>query len=125
VGNRLFVGNLSWNATEEELRNFLGDRVTNVKIITDRETGRSRGFAFAETVSDEAAQALVSEFNGQMFLGRDLRINEAEERRPSSGGGGGYRSGGGGYHSGGPPRDDGGGRRDRGRRRRDSNDWDY
>lgn len=91
VGNRLFVGNLSWDATEDELRSFLGDSVVNVKIVTDRDTGRSRGFAFVETTDAEAAQEVMRIQHGAIFMGRDLRINEAHER-PSGGGGGGYRS---------------------------------
>ena len=116
MSNRLFIGNLPWSATEEELLEFFGDRVTNVKIIADRESGRSRGFGFAEAESSEAARVVISEFNGRVFMGRDLRINEAEERKPS--GGGGSRSGG--YHGGAPSRDGNGGRRDRERGRRDN-----
>ena len=90
MGNRLFVGNLSWDATEDELRSFLGESVVNVKIVTDRDTGRSRGFAFVEATDAEAAQEIMKAHHGAIFLGRDLRINEAHER-PSGGGGGGYR----------------------------------
>lgn len=130
MGNRLFVGNLSWDATEDELRSFLGDSVTGVKIINDRETGRSRGFGFVEATDDAEAARIASEFDGRLFMGRELRINEAHEReqRPRSNGGG-YRGHGGDSF---PPRDDGPPVEERrrrgkgrGRRRRDQDDYGY
>lgn len=97
MAKRLFVGNLPWGATEEDLRSFLGESAVSVRIVTDRDTGRSRGFAFVEADSDEAAQEMMQQFNGAIFQGRDLRINEAHER--PSGGGGGYRGPSRGYQS--------------------------
>lgn len=113
--NRLFVGNLSFNTTEDGLRDAFETYgvVSDTKIITDRETGRSRGFGFVTLDTEQAAQAAVEGLNGTQLDGRDLRVNEAEERRPRGGGGGGgfggggrdRRGGGGGF----------GGGRDRGR----------
>ena len=105
MGNRLFIGNLSWDATEDELCSFLGPSVTGVKIINDRETGRSRGFGFAEAIDDDSAAEVMAEFDGKAFRGRDLRINEAAERPQRSGGGRGRSSDGGGGHR---PTNDGG-----------------
>jgi RNA recognition motif-containing protein len=118
MGNRLFVGNLSWEASEGELRSFLGDSVTGVKIINDRETGRSRGFGFVETESSDAAADIIAQFDGRDFMGRELRINEAHDRpQRSSGGYGGDRGGGRPEH-----RDGGGGGGKRGKRRRRGGD---
>ncbi len=110
MGKRIYVGNLSFSTTSDDLRDTFGEfgEVTTASVVSDRETGRSRGFAFVEMNSgaDEAIAAL----NGRELSGRTLTVNEArprEERR--SGGGGGYRggNGGGGYRGG------GGGGRDR------------
>jgi RNA recognition motif-containing protein len=93
MGNRLYVGNLSFNATAESLRaNFVefGD-VTDVHLVADRETGQSRGFGFVTMGSAEAASKAIAQMNGAMIDGRSLKVNEAEER--SSGGGGGGRGG--------------------------------
>ena len=95
LSKKLYVGNLSWSTTEAELKDLFEQHgtVTSVSVITDRETGRSRGFAFVEmdpADADTAMQAL----DGQELGGRSLRVNEANERR--GGGGGGYRGGGGG-----------------------------
>ncbi len=124
MGTKLYVGNLNYNTTEEALRvTFSGNgrEVTSVSIIMDRETGRSRGFAFVEMATDEFAQQALKELDGTDFEGRALRINEARERdsrgggapRPGGygGGGGGYGGGGGGYGGGGgaPPAGGGGG----------------
>jgi len=91
MGNRLFVGNLSFNATTESLRSIfaaVGD-VTDVAIITDRETGQARGFGFVTMSSSEGARKAISELNGADLDGRPLRVNEAEERSRAPGGGGG------------------------------------
>ncbi len=79
----LYVGNLSFNSSEEDLRNFFSDyeTVSSVKVITDRETGRSRGFGFVELDQDEANSAIDS-LNGVEMDGRNLRINEAKKREP-------------------------------------------
>ncbi|MCX4246279.1 RNA recognition motif domain-containing protein [Paraliomyxa miuraensis] len=106
MNQRLFVGNLAFQTTEEGLRAAFEEFgvVTDAKIITDRETGRSRGFAFLTMGSDEDAKKAIEGMNGAMVDGRALRVNEAEERRPRAGGGGG---GGGGF--GDRPRGGGGG----------------
>src|SRR5258705_5079428 len=83
MGTRLFVGNLSFDATTESLRTAFGQvgEVTDVMIVTDRETGQSRGFGFVTMGStNEAAQA-ISQLNGAMVDGPALRVNEAEERQ--------------------------------------------
>jgi RNA recognition motif-containing protein len=99
VGKKLYVGNIPWTATEEEIKSFfaVAGEVKSVSIITDRDTGRSRGFCFVEmeTGADEAIQQL----NGKEMGGRALKVNEAREREPRSGGG--SRSYGGGDGSGG------------------------
>ena len=93
MGNKLFVGGLSWDATEDDLRDLFGETgsVTDAVIVSDRETGRSRGFGFVTMSSDEEAKAGVEKFNDFEFQGRTLTVNEARPRedRPSRGGGGG------------------------------------
>jgi RNA recognition motif-containing protein len=83
VSKRLFVGNLPFRATEDELRSFFEGHGTvhSVAIITDRQTGRSRGFGFVE-MDDTEADAAMSELDGKEFAGRNIRISEARERRP-------------------------------------------
>jgi len=100
MGNRLYVGNLSFNTNADTIRELfesLGE-VTDVHLVTDRETGRSRGFAFVTMGSQAEAEKAIAEVNGQNVDGRPLRVNEAEERgsRGGGGGGGGRRGGGGG-----------------------------
>lgn len=92
MGKRLFVGNLSWDSTEESIRAAFeqgGGTVSDVHIMTDRETGRSRGFGFVEMSTDEEAQAAIQEMDGADLDGRSLRVNEAQPRQPRQGGGGG------------------------------------
>ncbi|MCA8950199.1 MAG: RNA-binding protein [Planctomycetes bacterium] len=109
MGTRLYVGNLSFQTTEDALREaFGGDgrTVSEVKIMLERDTGRSRGFAFVEMGSDEDAQGAIAAMNGAELDGRPLRVNEAEPRREGGGGGGGFGGrggggGGGGYRGGG------------------------
>jgi RNA recognition motif-containing protein len=100
MGNRLYVGNLSFNATKETVREAFSafGEITDVHVVTDRETGRSRGFGFVTMGTAEQAQKAIAEMNGAMLDGRPLKVNEAEER---SGGGGGGRGGGGGGRGGG------------------------
>jgi len=96
MGKRLYVGNLSWDTTEDNLRAAFsanGRNVSDCHIVTDRETGRPRGFAFVELGSDEEAQAAIEELDGSSLDGRDLRVNEAQAR-PARGGGGGGGGGG-------------------------------
>jgi cold-inducible RNA-binding protein len=104
VGNRLFVGNLPFTATEESIRAaFEGNgTVEDVHLVTDRATGRSRGFAFVTVEAPDGISAVISKMDGAMLDGRPLRVNEAQDRpRPSFGGGGpsmgGFSPGGGGF----------------------------
>jgi RNA recognition motif-containing protein len=87
MNNRLYVGNLSFNTTEDAILAAFTQHggVTQVKLIIDRETGRSRGFAFVTMDSEDSARQALS-MNGVMLDGRPLRVNEAEDRRPGSGG---------------------------------------
>jgi len=96
MGNRLYVGNLPFSADENQIRDLFGQNnrtVSEVKLITDRDTGRPRGFGFVEMGTDEEAEAAINELNGYSLDGRALTVNEARER--SSGGGGGGGGGGG------------------------------
>jgi RNA recognition motif-containing protein len=87
---RLYVGNLPWTATEDEVRQLFSNvgEVSDVALITDRDTGRSRGFAFVE-MDTEGAQKAIAEYDGYDMGGRPLRVNEAQERQRGGGGGGG------------------------------------
>ncbi|WP_152269716.1 RNA recognition motif domain-containing protein [Agriterribacter humi] len=116
----LYVGNLSWTMTEDDLRNLFEQygTVTSIKIVKDRETGRSKGFGFVEMENDTEAQNALSSLYDKEILGRKIVINEAQERPAKPGGGGGFKKrsfggggGGGGYNKGGG----GGGYRDRDR----------
>ncbi len=100
MGTRLYVGNLSFDTTEDGLRAALtegGRSVKDIHIVTDRETGRPRGFAFAEMANDADAQAAIEALDGTDLDGRTLRVNEARERQPRGGGGGGGGRGRGGW----------------------------
>src|SRR5580765_8008986 len=115
MGTRLYVGNLSYNVTEAELRDVFaegGRNVVEVKIVMDRDTGRPRGFAFVEMGSDDEANGAISSLTGRDTQGRPINVSEARARAPRSGGGGGggyggggggggYGGGGGGYGGGG------------------------
>ncbi|MGE0806332.1 MAG: RNA recognition motif domain-containing protein [Burkholderiaceae bacterium] len=109
MGTKIYVGNLPWRATDAQLSQLFGNHgeVTDAKIVTDRETGRSRGFGFVTMASDEAAQAAIRALNGYSLEGRSLVVNEAREQ--AGGGGGGRRPGGGGYGGGGGNGGGGGG----------------
>jgi cold-inducible RNA-binding protein len=105
---KLFVGNLSFNATQEQLQDLFAAHgtVTEVDVIKDKFSGRPRGFAFVSMETKEAADAAIKALNGKDIDGRALTVNEArprEDRPPRSGGGGGggYRGGGGGGGGGG------------------------
>lgn len=100
MGTKIYVGNLPWRATDAQLSQLFGNHgeVIDAKIVTDRETGRSRGFGFVTMASDEAAQAAIRALNGYSLEGRSLVVNEAREQ--SGGGGGGFGRGGGGYGGG-------------------------
>lgn len=99
---KLFVGGLSWNTTDDGLRQAFErfGEVTEAKVITDRDTGRSRGFGFVSFSDDQAASTAINEMNGTDLDGRTIKVNEAEDKGFRSGGGGG-RSGGGGFRRGG------------------------
>jgi len=90
---RVYVGNLSYETTQDELRTMFGEHgeVTDLHLPTDRETGRPRGFAFVEMNDDTQAQAAIDALNGKEVGGRELTVNKARERSP---GGGGRRGGG-------------------------------
>ena len=98
LSSKLYVGNLSFDSTEDDLRELFGRHgtVDSVAVITDRETGRPRGFAFVEMSESSAAQDAIRALDGNDFAGRNIKVNEAQDRRDGGGGGGG-----------------GGGRRDR------------
>ena len=118
MNNRLFVGNLSFSTTEEALAAAFAEfgEVVDVKLMTERETGRSRGFGFVELATPEAASKAIEQMNGALLDGRPLRVNEAE-KRPERSGGGGFGGGGGGRGGRGGGRGGGGrGRDDRGNR---------
>ena len=103
MGNRLYVGNLSFNSTNETVRAAFSafGEVTDVHVVSDRETGQSRGFGFVTMGSNEQAQKAIAEMNGAMLDGRALKVNEAEERGARGGGGGGGGGGRGGRGGGG------------------------
>src|SRR3954453_8712433 len=99
MGKRLYVGNLSYNTTETDLRELFGQSgtVSEVKMVMDRDTGRPRGFAFVEMSTDAEAAEAIAQTNSRDLDGRTLKVNEAQERSGGGGGGGGGgRSGGGG-----------------------------
>ena len=100
MGKKLYVGNMSYDTNNSDLEQMFAAHgtVESVQIINDRDTGRSKGFAFVEMSSDEEAQAAISALDGQDCGGRALKVNEAKPRPPRSGGGGG---GGGGRYGGG------------------------
>ncbi|MEO0510536.1 MAG: RNA-binding protein [Verrucomicrobiota bacterium] len=109
MNTKMYVGNLSYDATDSDIREFFEAHgtVTDVFIVKDRESGRPRGFAFVSMETPEQMTAAIEGLNGQEFLGRPLTINEARprEERPQGGGGGGggrkFGGGGGGYGGGG------------------------
>jgi RNA recognition motif-containing protein len=96
MATKLYVGNLSFNTTTQDLETMFGEAgtVQSANIIEDRETGRSRGFAFVEMSSAEEAKAAIASFDGKEIDGRNLKVNEAKPREDRSGGGGGSRGGG-------------------------------
>ena len=100
MGSKLYVGNLSYNTTSSDLEQLFGQygTVQSAEVISDRETGRSKGFGFVQMGSDAEAQAAIAALNGQPHDGRNLTVNEAKpkENRTGGGGGGGRREFGGG-----------------------------
>jgi hypothetical protein len=114
MGTRLFIGNLSYNVNEQELREaFTGEgiEVRSVRVALDRDTGRPRGFAFVETMTDEGAKASIEKLSGRLLQGRPIIVEEAQAKPagPRPGGGGGYASRGPGGGPGGGPRPPGAG----------------
>ena len=103
MGKKLYVGNLSYDVDSSQLEQmFVGHgTVTSAQIITDRDTGQSKGFGFVEMGSDSEAQAAIAALNGQQNNGRALTVNEAKPKENRSGGGGGGRGGHGGGGGGG------------------------
>jgi RNA recognition motif-containing protein len=110
MGTRLYVGNLSFKTTKESIEAAFAEagEVKDVHLVSDRDTGLSRGFGFVTMGTEQSAQAAIQKFNGFVLDGRPLRVNEAEERPQRSGGFGG---GGGGGGFGGPRGGGGGGPR--------------
>ena len=98
MGKKLYVGNLSYSTTEDQIRQLFAQtgEVESVSLITDRETGRAKGFGFVEMSTEEAATEAIKRFNGFTIDNRALTVNEARPREERSGGDGGGRSGGGG-----------------------------
>jgi cold-inducible RNA-binding protein len=119
MGSRLYVGNLAYGVTSSDLEQLFGQhgQVQSAEVVSDRETGRSKGFGFVQMGSDEEAQAAIAALHGQQHEGRALTVNEAKPREDGprgGGGGGGYGGGGGGGRGGyGGGGGGGGGRRDR------------
>ena len=105
MGSRLYVGNLPYSSTEEQLTDLFGrvGQVESVRVMRDMATGRARGFAFVEMATDEDAQKAIDKLHNADFGGRNLTVNEARPRPERSGGfgGGGYGGGGGGNRGGG------------------------
>jgi RNA recognition motif-containing protein len=108
MGKRLYVGNLPFSITDQDLGSIFAEvgQVVSAKVVMDRESGRSKGFGFVEMNTDEEAAKAISQFNGGELEGRQLKINEAKPMEPRTGGGGGGGSGGyrgnrGGHNAGG------------------------
>jgi RNA recognition motif-containing protein len=98
MGTRLYVGNLNFNTSEDQLRGLVesnGGQVVSVHMVTDRETGRPRGFAFVEVANAQQAGDVINALHGKTVDGRTLTVNEAREREGGRGGGGGGGGGGG------------------------------
>jgi cold-inducible RNA-binding protein len=98
VGKKIYVGNLPFSATQESLGDMFAQygEVSSTKIITDRDTGRSKGFGFVEMSDSDAADQAIEKLNGADMGGRALTVNEARPMEPRQGGGGGFGGGGGG-----------------------------
>ena len=95
MSNKLYVGNLSFRVTNEDLQEYFAaaGAVESANVVFDRETGRSRGFGFVEMASESDANAAIAQFNGQEYDGRNMVVNEARPREDSRGGGGGRSRG--------------------------------
>lgn len=116
MGKKLYVGNMSYTASENDLNQLFGQfgEVASARIITDRDSGRSKGFGFVEMGTDDGAAQAIEQLHGKEFMGRNLVVSEARDTGGGGGGGGGRggRGGGGGGRGGfgGGPRGFGGGR---------------
>jgi len=97
MANKLYVGNLPFSATDDSLREMFGQagQVESARIITDRDTGRSKGFGFVEMSTSQEASEAINKFNGTQLDGRSLTVNEARPMAPRDGGGRGHGGGGG------------------------------
>jgi RNA recognition motif-containing protein len=98
MSTKLYVGNISFNTTNQDLNDLFGEigTVESANVVEDRETGRSRGFGFVEMASKEEAENAIAQLNGKEIDGRELKVNEAKPREDRGGGGrGGYGGGGG------------------------------
>ena len=97
MAKKLYVGNLAFQTTSEDIRELFGQAgtVESASVIEDRDTGRSKGFAFVEMSTEEEAASAIEQFNGKEFGGRNLTVNEARPRESRGGGGGGRNFGGG------------------------------
>jgi RNA recognition motif-containing protein len=102
MGKKLYVGNLAYSVTEETLQDYFkaAGNVESARLITDRASGRSKGFGFVEMASDEEAQKAIEMFHQQSWEGRPLTVSEARPQEPRRGGGGGGFGGGGGGRGG-------------------------
>lgn len=111
MSNKLYVGNLSFRVSSEDLQEYFATAgtVESANVVMDRETGRSRGFGFVEMASEEDANNAIAQFNGQEYDGRNMVVNEARPREDGGGGRGGNRGGGGGGGRGGYSGGGGGG----------------
>src|ERR1043165_8209327 len=107
----IYVGNLSWSMTDDDLSNLFSQygTVSSAKILKEKNTGRSKGFGFVEMEDDEAAKSAIAALNESEVQGRKLIVNESQPRPEGGGGGGGYKKSGGGYGGGGGRRGGGGG----------------
>ena len=103
MGRKLYVGNLPYSATEQSLREAFAPSgvVDTVNLITDRDTGQSKGFAFIEMASDKEAQAATQAMNGATLDGRQIKVSEAKPKTPGGGGGGARGGNRGGFDGGG------------------------
>ena len=102
MGRKLYVGNLPYTASEQDLQDLFSQAgaVESVNVMRDMATGRARGFAFVEMASDDDAQKAIDQLNNTDFGGRNLTVNEARPKTAGGAGGGGGRGGGGGYGGG-------------------------
>jgi len=129
MAKKLYVGNLSYQTTEQELQELFSGvgTVVSAVIITDRDSGRSKGFGFVEMETDQQAQDAIAQLNGKDVGERSINVSEARPPRERGSGGGGYRGGGGGGRGGGGDYGGGGGggrRGGGGGRRGGGSDWD-